>query len=120
MSPICNIADPNYPNYNYTINLTVTDDLGCKNNLPLSIDIVCEPIADFIHNDICIGQPDNATYQFIDNSNVTPNSYYWDFGDTASGANNNSADPSPTHTFSGTGQFWVELTIISGSSVQPF
>ena len=81
LSPICNTTDPNYPNYNYTINLTVTDILGCTNNLSKSIDIVCEPVADFIYEDICFGAPHNATYQFIDNSNVTATSYSWNFGD---------------------------------------
>jgi len=122
LSPICNTTDPNYPNYNYIINLTVTDDLGCSDNSPLNIDVVCEPIADFIYDDICFGAPDNGTYQFLDNSNVSATSYSWDMGDGGAGTYTGGTDfddPNPQYIFAGTGSYYVELTITAGSSLLP-
>ncbi len=40
-------------------------------------------------------------------------SYAWNFGDPASGANNTSSLPTPTHTFSDTGKFTVKLVVTS-------
>ena len=37
------------------------------------------------------------------------NSFYWEFGDPASGANNVSSDQFPTHTFSDTGIYTIRL-----------
>ncbi|MET0392029.1 MAG: PKD domain-containing protein [Chitinophagaceae bacterium] len=36
-------------------------------------------------------------------------SYYWDFGDPASGLDNLSSDPTPTHTFSAAGDYTIKL-----------
>ncbi len=37
------------------------------------------------------------------------NSYYWDFGDPTSGANNEASIQNPTHTFSDTGVYTIKL-----------
>ncbi len=37
------------------------------------------------------------------------NSYYWDFGDPSSGANNEATIQNPTHTFSDTGVYTIKL-----------
>jgi gliding motility-associated-like protein len=42
------------------------------------------------------------------------NSFYWDFGDPASGANNTSNLQFPTHTFSDTGVFTIKLVTNRG------
>lgn len=39
--------------------------------------------------------------------------YLWNFGDPASGANNTSTQPVPTHTFTDTGKFTVKLIVTS-------
>jgi gliding motility-associated-like protein len=55
----------------------------------------------------------STTYKFENSSTPCPNSS-WDFGDPASGAANTSNTPSPTHTFSSTGQqYTVTLTVSS-------
>ena len=47
-------------------------------------------------------------------SSVTIQSYYWDFGDPASGANNISNVQFPTHTYSGPGDFTLKLVVNRG------
>ncbi len=46
-------------------------------------------------------------------SNIS--SYYWQFFDPASGANNTSTSPTPTHTYSDTGIFKIKLVVQSPS-----
>jgi len=43
-------------------------------------------------------------------SNFYPTSFVWDFGDPASGINNNSTLQNPDHVFSGQGTYFVTLT----------
>jgi gliding motility-associated-like protein len=42
------------------------------------------------------------------------NSYFWDFGDPASGANNTSTIAAPTHPFSAAGQYTIKLVTNRG------
>ena len=44
------------------------------------------------------------------------NSYTWDFGDPASGVNNISTLPTPTHTFSDTGVYVIKLVLNQGQA----
>lgn len=61
------------------------------------------------------GDPFTLTF-----SNNTPsaliNSYNWDFGDLASGANNTSTVPNPSHTFSDTGVYTIKLVTNRGQA----
>lgn len=53
---------------------------------------------------------DGFTMDFFNLSNSPIiNSYFWDFGDPASGGNNTSASPTPTHTYSTAGEYTVKL-----------
>jgi gliding motility-associated-like protein len=47
-------------------------------------------------------------------SNPLINSYFWDFGDPASGAINTSASPTPTHPFSAPGDYTIKLVTNRG------
>jgi PKD repeat protein len=61
----------------------------------------------------------NLTCSFADTSTGTVSSRAWEFGDPASGANNNSSSPTPSHTFSTPNQgYLVRLTVTNagGSS----
>ncbi len=51
------------------------------------------------------------TVEFLDRSTGSPTSWAWNFGD-----GNTSTDQSPTHTFTTTGRFNVELSISDGTS----
>ncbi|NRA51781.1 MAG: PKD domain-containing protein, partial [Phaeodactylibacter sp.] len=68
-------------------------------------------LADFHVAPSCANSPtafeDLSTY--LPSSDIV--SWSWDFGDPASGADNTSADPDPTHTYGVTGNFSVTLTI---------
>jgi gliding motility-associated-like protein len=57
----------------------------------------------------------SQTIRFTDNSTGCVTGLLWDFGDTASGANNSSTQSSPVHIFSGPGTFTVTLTAIFSS-----
>jgi len=52
----------------------------------------------------------------ISTTNIT--SYAWNFGDVASGVNNNSTAPTPTHIFSDTGKFTVKLKVTNALGCQ--
>ncbi|HSN60079.1 MAG TPA: PKD domain-containing protein, partial [Ferruginibacter sp.] len=89
---------------------------GCGNEQQIDFDLEISnpPIANFsvTHNG-CI----NQTVQFNDIT-VTPKPSYrwwWDFGDAASGAANNSVLQNPSHTFSGPGTFTVRYAVINTS-----
>ncbi len=53
----------------------------------------------------------NRDVSFTSSSALCATSYVWDFGDPASGANNASALPNPSHVFSAGGTYTVNLTI---------
>ncbi|HNW90292.1 MAG TPA: PKD domain-containing protein [Bacteroidales bacterium] len=55
---------------------------------------------------------EDPTIHFLDNSANTV-SWSWNFGDTASGLNNFSSQTSPTHIYSGPGQYDVWLVAVS-------
>jgi gliding motility-associated-like protein len=58
---------------------------------------------------------DGLSYTLFNLSNSPLiNSYFWDFGDPGSGANNISTVPSPTHTFSAAGDYTVKLVTNRG------
>ena len=84
----------------------------------------CNAYDGFAVDDIVIGEapPNNpsftytcinsTTVMFNNTSDLCPSSN-WDFGDIASGPNNISTLTNPTHTFSGPGQYQINL-IVSG------
>jgi gliding motility-associated-like protein len=59
---------------------------------------------------------DGFSFQFS-NRNQSPlnQSFFWDFGDPGSGANNTSTNPNPTHTFSTAGLFTVKFVVNRGT-----
>lgn len=56
-------------------------------------------------------QCDSLTLSFQNNPMYNPliNSYFWDFGDPGSSANNTSVSATPTHTFSVAGDYTIKL-----------
>jgi gliding motility-associated-like protein len=62
---------------------------------------------------------DGFTVTFNQSSTGNPDTFFWDFGDPASGAGNNTSNlPVPTHTFSVAGIFNVKLRVsIAGQCV---
>ena len=110
---------PNNPNVahlyastgTYAVLLTVTDSDNCQNTTSKLIDVVANPIADFIFDEICYGDP--VIFTDLSSQNGGPNlfSWDWDFGDPPSGTNNTSTLQNPSHIFSDPGTYTVTLII---------
>lgn len=61
---------------------------------------------------------DGFTVTFNENSSGNPTTFFWEFGDPASGTNNTSTLQNPTHTFTDTGVFNIKLIVsISGQCI---
>ncbi len=95
----------------FQVTLTVTDSDSCVNSTFRDVIIVANPIADFTYAPACNQQP----VDFIDLSSVNGGnslvSWYWEFGDPASGVNNISTLQNPAHIFSTEGTFDVLLIV---------
>ncbi len=95
----------------FQVTLTVTDSDSCTNTTFRDVIIVANPIADFNYTPACNQQP----VQFNDLSSINGGnslfSWYWEFGDPASGVNNISTLQNPSHIFSTGGSFDVLLIV---------
>lgn len=61
---------------------------------------------------------DGFTVTFNENSSGNPTTFFWDFGDPASGAANTSTLQIPTHTFTAAGVFNIKLVVsIAGQCI---
>lgn len=87
----------------YTINLTVTSNVGCKQNISKNIYIYPKPIVDFINIIAC--KNDTAFFsEAINPLGYAITNYQWSFGD---GATSTSSDP--FHIFSQNTNYQVQL-----------
>ncbi len=98
----------------YTVKLIVTNNLGCNDTAAHSVTLTPSPIANFTSSIACAG--DTTTFQ---NHSVVNNgppiaSYYWNYGDPASG-NNFSNLVNGAHVFSDSGTFIVTLAVTNTS-----
>jgi PKD repeat protein len=95
----------------FQVTLTVTDSDGCTNSTFRNVIIVANPIADFTYTPACNEEP----VYFFDLSSTNGGnslvSWYWDFGDPASGINNTSTLQNPSHVFTTGGSFSVLLIV---------
>jgi gliding motility-associated-like protein len=97
------------------VELQVTDIYGCKRSGFANINAPF-PIANFeaVNNKQSGCAP--LTVSFIDSSYILDStkitSYYWDFGDPASGNQNISFETSPTHTFETPGDYTITFAIL--------
>ncbi|WP_231490602.1 PKD domain-containing protein [Pedobacter sp. Leaf170] len=95
---------------NYTVSLTATNTLGCKNTSVLTnyIQLVNPPQSNFTvlpGNELSIP---NYTFNFRDASINGAGSWEWTFGDGSKSTLQN-----PTHTYSNVGEYIVTLKIIN-------
>lgn len=116
---------PNSPNISHTfagvstshnVKLIIITTTNCTDSLVRTVNSIPSPVSNFsASNTTCIGQ----TVQFTDlsqtNGGGSIQSWTWNFSDPLSGANNTSALPNPTHSFTGTGPFLVTLTVTSAN-----
>jgi PKD repeat protein len=95
----------------FQVTLTVTDSDSCTNTTFREVIVLATPIADFTYTPAC----NQEAVDFFDLS--SPNggnpivTWYWEFGDPASGVNNISTLQNPSHIFSSQGTFDVLLVI---------
>jgi PKD repeat protein len=90
----------------YNVALTVSDGTT-SNSMTQTISVRANVVADFTYSPSSpvVGQE----VQFLDNSQGSPSSWSWDFGDGTKSAAKN-----PTHTYSQAGTFNVKLTVSDG------
>ena len=106
-----NVAHLYANNGTFQVFLTVTDSDSCFESTYRQIIIVPRPIADFTFSLPCDGDPVNFTDLSSLNGGSDIVTWYWEFGDPASGIYNTSNLQNPSHTFSSAGSFDVILII---------
>lgn len=110
------IENPNAPagNILYDSNAVHLAGRSCLDGLPDFIQSYFHPAYfDFTRN--C----ENDSTRFFVRSPVV-DAVLWNFGDTASGANNISNELNPTHVFTSKGSFTVSLTLWADSTIDTF
>ncbi len=99
-----------------TVTLTVTTDRGCVHTISRTVTINLSPLPSFTNTQACLP---NGLVTFNNTSSIadaSPMTFSWNFGDPASGANNTSTSPNPTHFYTAPGPYTVTLTATSNSS----
>jgi len=92
----------------HPVTLIVSTSAGCSDTITKSVYVNTLPVAAFGFTTFC---PDSA--EFTDGSTVTPGvikAWNWAFGDSTSSSLQN-----PTHTYPGSGNYVVTLTVTSDS-----
>ncbi len=94
----------------HTVSLTITTDSGCVSSVAHEVYIHSLPQASFLTTQGCTGTP----VPFADHSFYPTGkgkTWYWDFGDTASGLSNFSDDSATFHTYMNPGNYEVKLKV---------
>lgn len=91
---------------NYDVNLTVTTDAGCTDEITQSIEVFSLPIIDFNANPLCLGSPTNFTDLTVVPNGDPISNWNWDFDD-----GNFSTDQNPQTTYAAAGIYNVELEV---------
>ncbi len=94
----------------YTVSLIGTSNLGCGDTATQIITIYPYPVVNFSVPASCENAIFTVTTSAVSGS-VT--SYFWDFGDPASGSANTSTLQNPTHFYSATNAYTITLNLIS-------
>jgi gliding motility-associated-like protein len=94
---------------NYTVTLTVTSVNGCTHSGTMPVNVYGKPQADFFWTPE-VGNMENPQIWFADAS-IGANYWYWNFGDPASGLDNESNLSHPVHMFSDSGSYEVILIV---------
>ncbi|HEU5289943.1 MAG TPA: T9SS type A sorting domain-containing protein [Cyclobacteriaceae bacterium] len=104
----------------FTIGLTVTTSLGCKNTSTLGINVGPNPKPDFTYKFVC----ENDATVFNGSTDIPVTEYEWDFGDLTLIPKSASSNPAPeggtiedpVHTFSnGVGNYSIKVTSYTAS-----
>jgi PKD repeat protein len=101
----------------YHVTLTVTDTAGCSNSITRMVMIFGKPTALFAYNQSCVNNLTHFT-DYSNGSGADIVAWYWDFGDPASGALNNSTLQNPTHQYSVAGDYFVTLWVVNAEGCE--
>jgi len=93
----------------YDVELSVTNNLGCINNVMHTVWVNDQPVSNFSFINWCLNDSTFFTDESYSNTSIVT-SWTWDFDDPASG-NNTSTLQNPAHLFTGIGSFDVKLLI---------
>jgi gliding motility-associated-like protein len=90
--------------------VTLTDNCGTPQVMD-SVEVIVYPLpsVQFVSDTIRGCQP--LSVNFIDNTTPAIATWGWNFGDSASGANNNSSQQNPTHIYNDAGTYTVSLAV---------
>jgi PKD repeat protein len=100
--------------YNVTLNITTSE--GCEATVIIQVEVIPNPVANFISSSSCLGEPVNFTDLSQPNGGGQIIGWAWNFGDPTSGVNNNSSLPSPSHTYAQPGTYTVSLIVTTSNS----
>jgi gliding motility-associated-like protein len=90
----------------YDVNLTVTTDAGCTDNMTQTIDVYPLAIVDFDATPLCLGNPTDFTDLTVVPNGGAVNTWDWDFDDGNTGNTQN-----PQNTYAAAGVYNVDLEI---------
>lgn len=93
----------------YNVSLTVTSNNNCKTTITKQIEVKEVPVANFLFEDVCFGDP----VVFKNTSSAASDSFVWDFGD---GEKTTTANT--THLYSQPGTYTVTLTAKSSADCE--
>lgn len=88
----------------YDVTLMVYDNFGCGDTLVQPVMVNYLPIANFSHNDVCLGTAMTLSSTSNVNQSSTLSFYDWSLGDGATSTLQN-----PTHTYTSAGTYSVSL-----------
>jgi gliding motility-associated-like protein len=95
----------------FNVTLTTTSSTGCSATTIMTVNVGALPTPSFVYLQVCGSNLVNFTGTSSVPAPSTITGTSWNFGDPASGPNNTSTLPNPSHTFSGVGNFTVTLII---------
>ncbi|MHC1778158.1 MAG: PKD domain-containing protein [Lentimicrobium sp.] len=100
--------------YNVTLNITTSE--GCEATVIIQVEVIPNPVANFISTSSCLGEPVNFTDLSQPNGGGQITGWAWEFGDPTSGVNNTSLLTNPSHTYAQPGTYTVSLIVTTTNS----
>ena len=96
----------------YIVSLTVTDANGCESYIEHEVFIPAGFEIEMNHTQACVGEPMGFDISILSPVGDSIFSYYWNFGDPASGPYNFSTLPEPTHVYNSAGYYTVTVNVV--------
>lgn len=93
----------------YIVETSFTNKPGCSSKDSVQVKVMAKPLPAFFHDTLClpgaaIELKNISRHQALPASGLT---WYWNFGDPASGSANTSTEPQPTHFYNSIGPYTV-------------